>query len=90
MFVGHGLIEQSNLQSELTYYIGDSKYYKRSKNDCTKLDDKSIYVGNGSACSSKNRFSRVIEACGYPNDVLDGVIRISFSLMEITMENNLN
>ncbi|MBO5728946.1 MAG: LlaJI family restriction endonuclease [Paludibacteraceae bacterium] len=43
MFVGHGLIEQSNLQSELTYYIGDSKYYKRSKNDCTKLDDKSIY-----------------------------------------------
>ena len=43
MFVGHGLIEQSNLQSELTYYIGDSKYYKRSKNDCTKLDPKSIY-----------------------------------------------
>jgi hypothetical protein len=43
MFVGHGLIEQSNLQSELTYYIGDSKYYKRSKNDCTKLEHKSIY-----------------------------------------------
>ena len=31
------------------------------------------------ACSSKNRFSRVIEACGYKNEILDGVIRISFS-----------
>lgn len=43
MFIGQGLIEQSDLSSELTYYIGDSKYYKRSKNDRTKLDDKSIY-----------------------------------------------
>lgn len=43
------------------------------------LEQKGIIIGNGSACSSKNRFSRVIEACGYPNDVLDGVIRISFS-----------
>ena len=41
------------------------------------LEDCGIIVGNGSACSSKNRFSRVIEACGYPNN--DGVIRISFS-----------
>lgn len=43
MFIGQGLIEQSDLRSELTYYIGDSKYYKRSKNDRTQLGDKSIY-----------------------------------------------
>lgn len=43
------------------------------------LETNGVIVGNGSACSSKNRFSRVIEACGYANDVLDGVIRISFS-----------
>ena len=43
MFIGQGLIEQSNLSSELTYYIGDSKYYKRTKNDRTHLGDKSIY-----------------------------------------------
>lgn len=43
MFIGQGLIEQSDLQSELTYYIGDSKYYKRSKGDTTTLGDKSIY-----------------------------------------------
>lgn len=43
------------------------------------LETENIIVGNGSACSSKNRFSRVVEACGYGNEVLDGVIRISFS-----------
>lgn len=43
MFIEQGLIEQSNLPAELTYYIGDSKYYKRSKDDTTVLGDKSIY-----------------------------------------------
>lgn len=43
MFIGQGLIEQSDLQAEQTYYIGDSKYYKRSKNDRTQLDNKSIH-----------------------------------------------
>ena len=43
MFIGQGLIEQSDLTTELTYYIGDSKYYKRTKDDRTHLGDKSIY-----------------------------------------------
>ena len=43
MFIGQGLIEQSDLSSEHTYYIGDSKYYKRTRNDRTHLGDKSIY-----------------------------------------------
>ena len=43
MFIGQGLIEQSDLSSELTYYIGDSKYYKRTRNDRTHLGDRSIY-----------------------------------------------
>ena len=43
MFIGQGLIEQSDLSSELTYYIGDSKYYKRTSNDRTHLGDRSIY-----------------------------------------------
>ena len=44
------------------------------------LENRNVIVGNGSACSAKNRYSRVIEACGYPKDVLDGVIRLSFSV----------
>jgi hypothetical protein len=43
MFIGQSLIEQSDLSSELTYYIGDSKYYKRAKNDSTNLGSTSIY-----------------------------------------------
>lgn len=42
------------------------------------LETNGVIVGNGSACSSKNRFSRVIESCGYDKSLLDGVIRISF------------
>ena len=43
------------------------------------LEEKGIIVGNGSACSSKNKFSRVIKACGYGENILGGVIRISSS-----------
>ncbi len=43
------------------------------------LEEYGLIIGNGSACSSKNRFSRVIESCGYDNEILDGIIRISFS-----------
>lgn len=44
------------------------------------LEEQDIIVGNGSACSSRNRFSRVLEACGHNRDILDGVIRVSFSV----------
>ena len=50
------------------------------------LEESGVIIGNGSACSSKNRFSRVIESCGYENDVLDGVIRISFSTENTILE----
>lgn len=52
-------------------------------------DDKGLIIGTGSACSSneKNRYSRVILACGYSKDVADGVIRVSFS--DETTENEI-
>ncbi len=44
-------------------------------------NDRGLIVGTGSACSSnsKNRYSRVILACGYDERTADGVLRISFS-----------
>jgi cysteine desulfurase len=44
-------------------------------------DDNGLIVGTGSACSSnaKNRYSKVILACGYDEKTADGVLRISFS-----------
>ncbi len=44
-----------------------------------RLWDAGVAVGTGSACSSKKPHSRVIEACGYEKEVLDGVLRVSFS-----------
>lgn len=43
------------------------------------LSDRGVYVGTGSACSSKKPYSRVIEACGVPQELLHGVLRFSFS-----------
>ena len=44
-------------------------------------DDRGLIVGTGSACSSnaKNRYSRVILACGKDERTADGVLRLSFS-----------
>ena len=42
--------------------------------------EREVIVGTGSACSSKKPYSRVIEACGYGKDLLNGVVRLSFSL----------
>lgn len=45
MFIGQGLIEQSDLPADLTYYIGDSKYYKRSKTT-GRCSVKSLFTSN--------------------------------------------
>ena len=44
-------------------------------------EDKGLLIGTGSACSSnaKNRYSKVILACGYDEKTADGVLRVSFS-----------
>ncbi len=43
------------------------------------LSDNRVYAGTGSACSSKKPYSRVIEACGVEKELLNGVLRFSFS-----------
>ena len=43
------------------------------------LDDKNIYIGNGSACSSKKSGNRILEAMGISQDYIEGNLRISFS-----------
>ena len=58
-------------------------------------NDKGLIIGTGSACSSnaKNRYSKVILACGYDEKTADGVLRISFSkdttLEEIELASNI-
>ncbi len=50
------------------------------------LDDAGIQVGTGSACSSKNRYSRVMLACGLDECRADGVLRLSFSARQKDQE----
>ena len=52
-----------------------------------EADDNGLIIGTGSACSSNanKRFSRVILACGFDENIADGVLRLSFS-----PENTLN
>lgn len=44
-------------------------------------EDRGLLIGTGSACSSnaKNRYSKVILAMGYSEEIADGFIRLSFS-----------
>ena len=46
------------------------------------LSQKDILVANGSACSSKKRGNRVLEAMGKNKDEIDGAVRVSFSPYE--------
>ena len=43
------------------------------------LEEFGIIIGTGSACSSRQRHSRVLKNCGYGANVLDGALRISLS-----------
>ncbi len=43
------------------------------------LEEDGVIVGTGSACSSKHPHSRVLTKAGHTQNVLDGVLRISFS-----------
>lgn len=73
------LIEIISGQNSSPYILAISAKGLRGEVVMHSLETKGIIVGNGSACSSKNRFSRVLEACGYSNEILDGVVRLSFS-----------
>ncbi|MBQ7579514.1 MAG: cysteine desulfurase [Clostridia bacterium] len=46
------------------------------------LSQMDILIANGSACSSKKRGNRVLEAMGKNKDEIDGAVRISFSPYE--------
>ena len=60
------------------YILTVSAPGKRGETLQRMLWDMGIAVGTGSACNSKKPHSRVLEACGYSGNILDGVLRVSF------------
>lgn len=43
------------------------------------MSDSGVYIGSGSACSSRQKVSRVLKEINVPKKYIDGSIRISFS-----------
>ncbi len=83
--IDKSLFEIISSENSSPYILTISSVGLRGEVIMHALEEQGLIVGNGSACSSKNRFSRVLEACGYDDNVLDGVIRLSFS-SETTLE----
>lgn len=50
----------------------------RAETILNMLSDKNIFVGNGSACSSKKRGNRVLENMGISANEIEGNLRVSF------------
>ena len=53
------------------------------------LEKYDIIVGTGSACSSKNKQSRIAKAIGLNADYSEGMLRISFSKYNTTEDVNI-
>jgi cysteine desulfurase len=68
-------------QEASPYVFGVSAKHLRGEILLHMAEDRGLLIGTGSACSShaKNRYSKVILACGHDEKTADGVLRISFS-----------
>ncbi len=75
----HALLTRLSPENSSPYILTVSAEGMRGEVLSRMLWEKGVVVGTGSACSSKHRFSRVLQACGLKESVLDGVLRISFS-----------
>lgn len=75
----HKLFSRISPSGGSPYILTVSARGKRGEALQRMLWDKGVAVGTGSACNSKKPHSRVLEACGYEDDVLSGILRVSFS-----------
>lgn len=62
------------------YILTVGAYGVRGETILHEVNDKGLIIGTGSACSSnsKLRHSRVMEACGIGQELIDGILRLSF------------
>ena len=75
----HELFARISPQDGTPYILTVAAKNLRGETLLRMCSDRGLYLGTGSACSSKKPFSRVIEACGVEKDLLNGVLRFSFS-----------
>lgn len=63
----------------LPYIVSISFLGCRAETVLNMLSDKNVFVGNGSACSSKNSGNRILENMGVSQSETESNLRISFS-----------
>jgi len=80
------MLEFSNIKYKLHSTEGASPYIVsigfdgcRAETLLNMLSDRGVFVGNGSACSSKNMGNRILENMGIDRSGIEGNLRISFS-----------
>ena len=80
------LLGQSGLKYKLhsdetcsPYIVSISFIGCRAESLLNMLSDDGVYVGNGSACSSRNSGNRILENMSVPHEEIESNIRISFS-----------
>jgi cysteine desulfurase len=75
------LFEFISSESASPYILSVAAEGVRGETILHEADDMGLIIGTGSACSSneRKRYSRVIQACGIDENLLDGVLRISLS-----------
>lgn len=77
---GSGLKYYLHSNNDCSPYIVSISFDKcRSETILNMLNDKGIYVGNGSACSSKKSGNRILENMGVNKLEIEGNLRVSFS-----------
>ncbi len=74
-----GLFERISPENGSPYILTVAARGVRGEVVQRMLWDRGVVVGTGSACSSRKPYSRVIAACGYQKELLNGVLRVSFS-----------
>ncbi len=79
-------IEGSNLNYSIhsdnncsPYIVSISFMGCRAETILNKLSDKGIFIGNGSACSSKKSGNRILDSMGVSKAEIESNLRISFS-----------
>ena len=70
------------------YIISISFDNCRAETILNMMSDKGIYIGNGSACSSKKMGNRILESMGVHKEEIEGNLRISFSKYNTVEEVN--
>lgn len=79
-------VEASNLNYSVHSDVASSPYIVsisfmgcRAETILNKLSDKGVFIGNGSACSSKKSGNRILDSMGVPKAEIESNLRISFS-----------